>query len=127
MAGTILLSEKRAMPRRELLFYLKVTEQHGGKELGRMIDIHTQGLLVMSLNPMALGREYQISIETPKSLQAKAMDRIRLKTKCVWVKPSRVDRYSENGLMIIEKSQDSERGIDMLIELFAMPDGGPRA
>ena len=115
------------MPRRELLFYLKVTEQHGGKEMGRMIDVHSQGLLVMALNPMELGREYLLNIETPKSLRSKSIDRIGLRAKCVWVKPSRVDSYSENGLMIVEKNLDSERGIDMLIEMYALPDSAARA
>jgi hypothetical protein len=127
MAGSLVLNEKRSMPRRELVFYLKVTDQHGGKEMGRMIDVHSQGLLVMALRPMELGREYLLNIEPPKSLQSRSVDRISLRAKCVWVKPSRVDPYSENGLVILDKSQDSERGINMLIDLFAMPDSGTRA
>jgi hypothetical protein len=79
----------------------------------------------MSRNPLELGREYNLGIELPKALQSRGATHVGIKAKCVWLKRSRVIPYTENGLMITEKSPDSERTIDMLIELFALPDGNP--
>jgi hypothetical protein len=122
----MVLSEKRSLARRELIFYLKTTELLTNRELGRMIDIHSQGLLLMSLKPLELGREYTIGIELPKALQGQQATHVGLKAKCVWLKRSRVVPYTEHGLMITEMSEESKRTIDMLIELFALPDSGPR-
>jgi hypothetical protein len=126
MAGPLVLNEKRNLPRRELIFYLKATDLLTNQELGRMIDIHAQGLLLMSLKPLELGREYMMGVELPKALQAQSATHVDFKAKCVWLKRSRVIPYTEHGLMITEKSVDSERTIAMLIELFALPDSGAR-
>ena len=123
MAGPLVLSEKRNLPRRELIFYLKTSDLLSGHELGRMIDIHSQGLLLMSLKPLELGREYMVGIELPKALQGQFNTHVGLKAKCVWLKRSRVVPYTEHGLMITEKTPDSERTIEMLINLFALPNG----
>lgn len=123
MAGPIVLSEKRNLPRRELIFYLKTTDLLTGQELGRMIDIHSEGLLLMSLKPLELGKEYMAGIELPKSLQASSTTHVGIKAKCVWLKRSRVAPYTEHGLKITEKTPESERTIDRLISLFALPDG----
>lgn len=124
MASPLVLSEKRSLARRELIFYLKATDLLTGAELGRMIDIHAKGLLIMSLKPLAIGQEYSLGIELPKTLQAQSATHVGLKAKCVWLKPSRVVPYIEHGLMIVEKTPESERTINMLIELFALPESG---
>ncbi|MDR1656765.1 MAG: hypothetical protein LBT47_04280 [Deltaproteobacteria bacterium] len=127
MAGPFVLSEKRALPRRELLFYLKVTDQDRKKEIGRMIDIHSKGLLVMSNNPLEVGKEFFLLIDTPKSLKARSITGIEIMAKCVWSKRSLTPPYMESGLMIVDKSPKAEEAINLLISLFAMPDASLRA
>ncbi|MDR2442981.1 MAG: hypothetical protein LBE31_05615 [Deltaproteobacteria bacterium] len=127
MAVPFVLSEKRALPRRELLFYLRVTEPNSAQEIGRLIDIHSKGILLMSRKPLELGRVYNLCIEPPKALQSKSINSIDIKAKSVWIKRSLTLPYMENGLMIIDKSNDAEEAIDLLINLFALPDGGLKA
>jgi hypothetical protein len=126
MPGPVVLSEKRTLSRRELIFYLRTMELPSNQELGRMVDIHSQGLLLMSLNSLELGQEYSVGIELPKALQAQAATHVAIKAKCVWLKRSRVVPYFEHGLMITEMAPESERTIKMLIELFALPDSDNR-
>jgi hypothetical protein len=126
MADGLLLADKRELTRRELIYYLKVTDLLNSQELGRMVDIHTQGLLLMGTSALTIGREYLISLELPKALQEQGLTDIGLKARSVWCRPSLTQPYLENGLMFIEPTQEAKKAIENLIQIFALPDGTMR-
>jgi Tfp pilus assembly protein PilZ len=123
MAQGLLLAEKRQLERKELIYYLRVSDLLNDQELGRMIDIHINGLFLMSHNPLIIGHDYLVSIEMPKALKNQGMNNIALKARPIWIKPSSTQPYHEIGLMFINPKKDSITSIEMLIELFAMPNG----
>jgi hypothetical protein len=122
MAANILVSEKRELPRRELLYYLKVNELLSSQELGRLVDIHTKGILLIAHDCLTVGKDYLISIELPKALSDQGYSQIGAKARCVWVQPSQAKPFNESGLMFIDTNEEAKKSINLLIDLFALPD-----
>jgi hypothetical protein len=122
MAASILVSEKRRLPRRELLYYLRVNDHKGQQQLGRLVDIHSRGLLLIGDNCLNVGQEYLIEIELPKALSEQGIPQIVAKSRCIWAHPSLARPFNESGLMILETSEEGQKNINLLIDMFALPD-----
>ncbi|MDR1051476.1 MAG: PilZ domain-containing protein [Deltaproteobacteria bacterium] len=127
MASSIILSEKRRLQRRELIYYLKVSELLTSSELGRLIDVHANGLLLIGSQGLTLNKEYLIGIELPRALADRGLPQVGAKAKCVWIKPSQTKPFTESGLMFLETSEEARRTIGMMIDLFAISDPNPKA
>ncbi|MDR1608946.1 MAG: PilZ domain-containing protein [Deltaproteobacteria bacterium] len=123
MADGLLLSDKRELVRRELIYYLKVTDLLNSQEIGRMVDIHAKGLLLMGTMALTTGRDYVISLELPKALREQGDANIVLKARAIWCRPSLTQPYMENGLMFIEPSEETISAVARLIQIFALPEG----
>jgi hypothetical protein len=123
MSHGIILSEKRELERRELIYYLKVRDQDSGKELGRMVDIHQKGLLLMGSKALIPDKEFNISIEMPKAMMEQGIKNVSVKAKVMWSRPSQTTSFMENGLMFMETKEDVQSAIDRLIVFFALPNG----
>jgi hypothetical protein len=123
MAQGFILSEKRNLERRELIYYLKVRDLATNKEIGRMVDIHSQGLLLMGDKKLQPKKEFTISIEMPKAMMDQGFKNVTLKAQVMWARPSLTTSFSENGLKFMEQNQEAQRTIEKLIEFFALPNG----
>ncbi|MDR2406434.1 MAG: PilZ domain-containing protein [Deltaproteobacteria bacterium] len=123
MAQGIVLSEKRNLERRELIYYLKVRDLATDKELGRMVDIHRMGLLLMGDKKLTPDKEYTIAIEMPKAMMDQGIKNVTLKSKVMWARPSKTTSFSESGLQFVEPEAEAQRTIEKLIEFFALPNG----
>jgi hypothetical protein len=123
MASSLILSEKRRLQRQELIYYLKVLDLLSNNELGRLIDIHTMGLLLMGNRPLETGQDFFIAVELPKGLQEQGVVRLELKAKCVWQRPSETRPFLEHGMMFLNPNEEARKTIALLIDLFAMPSG----
>jgi hypothetical protein len=123
MAQGFVLSEKRRLERRELIYYLKVRDLATNKELGRMVDIHRQGLLLMGDKKLTPGKIHNISIEMPKAMMEQGIKNVNVKAVVMWARNSQSSPFMENGLEFQEPGLDTHRTIDKLIEFFALPNG----
>jgi hypothetical protein len=123
MSQGFVLSEKRNLERRELIYYLKVRDLSTDKELGRMVDIHREGILVMGSLKLPKDKEYSISIEMPKAMMEQGVKNVTAKAKVMWARPSQSTAFFENGVKFLEAGPEAQATIDKLIEFFALPSG----
>ena len=123
MAEGLVLHEQRGLARRELIYYLKAVDRQTGQELGRMGDIHDQGMLLMCEKPLPVGGRYDIGLELPKALQAESgIKALELCCEAVWTRPGpRAASYHESGMMFTNVTVPQRHIIGQLIDLFAMP------
>jgi len=54
--------DKRAKPRRDLYYYLKVIDTDNGKQCGRIVDLTTDGMLLVCDVPFEVGSTYSSRI-----------------------------------------------------------------
>ena len=49
------MDDQRKLKRRHLIYYLRVFDAESGDVLGHIIDIHTEGFLLISEHPIPTG------------------------------------------------------------------------
>lgn len=123
MAEGLVLNEQRSLARRELIYYLKITDRTSHRELGRLADIHGEGLLVLGEKPLNIGTAYDVTMELPKAMWdqvgKKEMD---FRFEIVWSRPGpKNSNYHESGGRFSKLDSDQRTLIALLIELYAMP------
>jgi hypothetical protein len=123
MSQGLILSEKRTLERRELIYYLRVRDTRSNAELGRMVDIHQQGLLLMGEKRLPKDNEYQIAIEMPLAMAEQGIPNVLVGARVMWSRPSDITSFLETGLKFLNLSQESMNTIERLIGFFAMPNG----
>ena len=64
-------TEKRAIARRHLVFYLRVFEDSTGKILGHLADISTNGIMLVSEKKIPVDRDYRLRIRLPKEVSGR--------------------------------------------------------
>ncbi|UQZ88525.1 hypothetical protein C4J81_04615 [Deltaproteobacteria bacterium Smac51] len=122
MAEGLVLTEQRNLTRRELIYYLKIVDRKTGRELGRMGDIHGEGMLVLGRPALEPGTVYDSLLELPKALQDKGAAELHLKFEAVWARPGpKNSNFEESGAKFMSLSPSQRQMIERLIELFAMP------
>ena len=123
MAEGLLLAEQRRQNRRELLYYLRVTDRQNGEDLGRMADIHGQGMLILGDKPLEIGLAYQADLELHKTLIDQGVQpKLPLDFEAVWSRPGpRNSTYQETGVRFLNLDADGLSLIRKLIDIFSMP------
>ena len=54
--------EKRGLERRHLIFYLRVMEQDDQSVLGFLVDLTTDGFMLMSERPLEAGKRFKLKM-----------------------------------------------------------------
>jgi hypothetical protein len=123
MAVGMVLNENRNLVRRELIYYLKVSDSQTGKELGRIGDIHIEGMLVLAPKPVPAQTVYKLLVELPKAMaQSEGYAELQIQARSLWSKPGpKSSNYCENGFCFLNLSAQAQRVIARLTEFFAMP------
>jgi hypothetical protein len=123
MAEGLVLNENRKLVRRELIYYLKVTDRKTGLEFGRIGDLHAEGMLVLSPQPLPGQTVFKLFLELPKGIAAElGYSVLPVQAEAVWNRPGpKLSNYSENGLRFLNPPSQAQAVINLLTELFAMP------
>ena len=123
MAEGLVLNENRNLIRRELIYYLKVTDRHTGLELGRMGDIHAEGMLVLTPKPLLRQTVYKLFLELPKAMaKEEGYAELPIQAESLWSRPGpKASNYHENGFRFLELPSQAQRAIRRLTDIFAMP------
>lgn len=124
MAEGLVLKEQRRLVRRELIYYLKVSLKSDGSELGRMGDIHTEGMLILTNEPLAPGQVYEVLLELPKTMQTEKITSLPLSLEVLWSRSGPpAATFLENGVRFLEIAEDQSNMLEMLSNYYAMPGG----
>jgi hypothetical protein len=75
--GTI---DRRRHRRWPLLLYLRVYDLDGDALLGHLVDLHTEGLMLVSSDPIPLGREFRLRLEMPAEVSAREPIRVHARS-----------------------------------------------
>jgi len=124
MAEGLILKENRNLTRHELIYYLKVTDRLTGQEIGRLGDIHIEGMLLLTPEPLSGETVYEsLLLELPKAMaQAEGYSKVPIQAQVIWSKPGPpASNYYENGLRFLNLTGQAEKAIIQLTEIFAMP------
>jgi hypothetical protein len=123
MATGLVLHENRKLVRCELIYYLKVIDRQNGLELGRIGDLHTEGMLLLTPELLPDQAVYDLLLELPKAMAEEVgYPGLPVQAQVVWSKPGpKLGNHWENGARFLNPSPQARKVINRLTEIFAMP------
>lgn len=108
---------RRAQRRRTLSGVVSVVNQFDGALLGRLVNITTEGLMLVNAHPLTTDTLYQAVLQLPEPINN--LTGIELGMDCLWTSPTtpNADMYW-SGCHIIDISDDMFVSLKLLIEKF---------
>lgn len=110
----------RKQHRHHLIFYLKVYHRDSGEQIGYLGDITTDGMMVMSREPLEVDQDWELEIRTvenlaePRSLFTPARSR--------WCRQDVNPDFYATGFELLGTPQETTRAIQQLIREIGFQD-----
>ncbi len=108
--------EKRRLKRRHPIYYLKVYDRVNNNLIGRLVDIHTQGMRLVSEKPIHPGDSFTARMDLPKAIESK--DYMDIDIKAVWCDLDQNPDFFDTGYHIDELSKTDQETINSVFEDF---------
>jgi hypothetical protein len=112
--------DMRKEHRRHIIYYLQILEPETGNVIGRLVDITTIGLMIISEKALEPGQEFALRIALPEEFpNAK---QINVVGESVWCHKDVNPDYYAIGFRLNQPSVDVITVIKMLIEQYGFVD-----
>ena len=105
--------EQRKSPRKIADEVLEVSDQITGTQIGRVVNISAEGLMLLSQEPIVTGSLYQLEMGLPA--QDGATRRLTFGAEAVWTTEASQPESFWTGFRIIDISSEDVLAIDALI------------
>lgn len=107
----------RRLQRKELNQVIPVHDVINGGVFGELVNITTEGIMVMTENEVETQAIFQLSLELPEPLIGST--RILLGADCLWCRSAENFSRYWAGLQIIDASEQALEQVEALIDLYA--------
>ncbi len=115
-------SDNRMGTRRKLYYYLEVVDQKTGEEIGRLVDIHFSGMLLISEKELERNKQLDLRVlinDDQFDAPSGALD-VQVLTR--WSKLDVNPAYFVTGVQFVNITQSQERLIGELIQAIGFRD-----
>ncbi len=110
-------SEKRKAKREQSIYYLQVMDRGGVKTIGRLVDLTTGGMMVVSEGPLVQQQSYHLQIALPREIAGAT--EIQFEAQCRWCRPAANTDYFDAGLQVLDISMADLSRLELLIKYFS--------
>ena len=107
------MADKRRLKRWHLIYYLRVFECDNGQLLGHLVDVTTEGLMLVSERRIPNGQEFDLRMEIPTE---DGIRNIPLKTYSVWSDYDINRSFFDTGFELVDPSSETIYQIRELID-----------
>lgn len=108
--------EARRQKRYSLTQTVQVYDTLTGKELGSLVNITNDGMMLVSAQRIEPNRIYQINLQLPKSIEGS--ESIDVVIDCLWSKPPSSQEVYWAGCVIIDADEKANAIINALIDTY---------
>jgi hypothetical protein len=109
-------SDRRTIRRRHLIYYLRVWNQENGELIGHIVDITTEGLMLISEQKIPRGQVYQMEINWQDADQKEQT--ISFRAESLWSDNDINPLFHDTGFSLLDDSNDVLAPIRELIEQY---------
>lgn len=106
-------NDQRKQKRKNLIFYLKIHDEKTGNIIGHMANITTQGIMIVSENPLDIGSVLTLKMELPETYHLKK--EIMFVAEVHWCQKDVNPHYYAIGLKFNHIAKDQ---LDIIAELI---------
>ncbi len=114
------MNENRKLHRRHLIYYLRVYNREYNRLLGHLVDITSEGIMLISEEPIETKRFFTLRMELPIQIFGKSQ--IELKTQSVHCETDVNTSFYDTGFRLIDVSDEDHLIITQLIHNFSFRD-----
>ena len=114
------MDERRKLRRRHLIYYLRVFNDATDEVVGHVIDIHTEGHLLISDHPLPIGHVFNLRMILPAEMNH--TEAIRFDALSVWSRPDIIPEFYNTGFKFLDMDPGHTETIRQLIHLFGLQD-----
>ncbi len=112
--------ERRKLKRRYLLFYSRVFNSLTQDLIGHLVDITSDGAMLISEEPIKLNMIFELRMELSKEVSEKPyMD---FSAKSLWSKADIDPHYYDTGFQFINISPEDAQIIQKIIDVYGFRD-----
>ncbi|MHC1782711.1 MAG: PilZ domain-containing protein [Anaerolineaceae bacterium] len=112
--------EKRKYQRRHLIYYLRVFDRDTVNLIGHLVDITAEGVMVISENPIEVGKTFHMRMILPKEFFGK--EQINFEAVSRWADKDINPSFYDTGFQLQDISEENIQIITQLIEDFGFND-----
>lgn len=96
-----------------LMYYLRVYAQPSGQLLGHLVDINTEGAMIISDKPLTVNNDFILSMELP-DVDGHITPMV-MSASIVWSRPDVNPHFVGTGIQLIEPTQEAIDAVSRLI------------
>jgi len=105
---------ERSQQRWNLVHYLRVMKAENNELIGHLVDVTTEGMMIISEQSIPLQQTYNLRMEIPTDDEVPQM--IALTAQSLWTKKDVNPNFHDTGFKLINPSKRAINAITRLIE-----------
>ena len=105
---------KRSVPRRHLIYYLRVFDTETNSLLGNLVDISTKGIMVVSDQQIESGIRYRLKMVLPDTLEGSK--EVEFDAESRWCRNDANQDFFDTGFELIDPHSAFLDAVDRLVE-----------
>lgn len=109
--------EQRRGKREQSIYYLQVTDRGGSRTLGRLVDLTTEGMMLVSEEPLVPENNYGLQITLPREIAGAT--EVEFEAQCRWCRQAANPDYFDVGLQVLDISVSHLSRLELLIKYFS--------
>jgi len=113
------IMERRKLQRRQLIYYLRVFDQDTGELLGHLVDITTEGVMLISEAPLRTNQVFHLKMRLPE--QMSGSKEIAFDAVSKWSKKDINPDFYDTGFQFVDIRAEDKEFIEDLIYEFLLP------
>ena len=110
------MAEKRKFPRRDLIFYSRISDGKSGRVLGYLLNITPDGAMILSEKPVEPDLLVELHIELPDGLSD--MRELVIPARSLWCQPDINPEFYDAGFSFLTVSEEYVGIIKRLVEEY---------
>ena len=110
------MTEQRRHKRNYLIYYLRVFDRNTDELLGHLVDITTEGLMLVSEKPIEANKVFQLKMDLPEEIRGSKQ--IPFDAESKWCKNDINPDFYDTGFLLINVSPGDLVIIEQLIRDF---------
>ena len=114
--------EQRKVPRRHLVFYLRVFDGMSTRVLGHLADISSNGIMLVCEAPVQENEEFRLRMRLPREIAGRS--EIVLDAACRWCRPDSNPEFYIAGFQVVGMENEFKELIARLVEDFSVEETG---
>lgn len=107
-------NNQRKVARRHLIYYLRVFDRDSKVLLGNLVDISTRGIMLVSDQPLEVGKHYDLRMYLPESVEGSR--EVEFSAESRWCQNDANPDFYDTGFELVDPAPQFLEAVDRLID-----------